>query len=434
MNAKNDVLCGGRGYQKRRVFVRLWTACWTLVALIAWSASARAANLGTPAPIEVSGETPAQGQAKGDGPTSGTAAGLAIPRGYTKAVTEALGKAGDNATELAKAIRTATASQREAVCFLVANMPDRDLRGLSAAYVLEHVEYAYKARESTPWGSGIPDEIFLNNVLPYASVNERRDNWRKDFYERFLPIVKDCKSAGGAAMKLNREMFKMVNVQYHATKRPRPDQSPYESIQAGYASCTGLSILLIDACRAVGVPARFAGTPQWTTKRGNHSWVEVWDGQWRFTGAIEPDEKGLNHAWFEGDAAKAGLNNRENWIYATSFKKTPLFFPLVWNDSIRYVKAKNVTKYYTDRHPVEIQVLSKPNGKPVEAEVRLRLEGELYAMGKTAASGGKTLVFELPGGETYEAEVSVGALKPPRQTLTTTSEPNQKAEFYAEKP
>ncbi|MEE9394119.1 MAG: hypothetical protein V3W41_16595 [Planctomycetota bacterium] len=39
---------------------------------------------------------------------------------------------------------------------------------------------------------------------------------------------------------------------------------------AGTASCIGLSIMLIDAC-AVGVPARFVGTPLWSDGSGNHS-------------------------------------------------------------------------------------------------------------------------------------------------------------------
>ena len=47
------------------------------------------------------------------------------------------------------------------------------------------------------------------------------------------------------------------------------------------ASCTGLSVLLVDALRAAGIPARFAGTPAWHDDRGNHSWVEVWiGGRW----------------------------------------------------------------------------------------------------------------------------------------------------------
>ena len=63
-----------------------------------------------------------------------------------------------------------------------------------------------------------------------------------------------------------REVFKAVNVKYHATKRLKPDQSPSESMKIGYASCSGLSIILVDACRAVGVPARVVGTP---LRRGN---------------------------------------------------------------------------------------------------------------------------------------------------------------------
>lgn len=43
-----------------------------------------------------------------------------------------------------------------------------------------------------------------------------------------------------------------------------PDQTPeimsVEQVLAkGYASCTGLSIFLVNACRAVGIPARIAG-------------------------------------------------------------------------------------------------------------------------------------------------------------------------------
>ena len=64
--------------------------------------------------------------------------------------------------------------------------------------------------------------------------NERRDDWRADFLGRFYPLVKDCKSAGEAAQVLNREVFKAVDVAYHASKRPKPDQSPYESIEAHF--------------------------------------------------------------------------------------------------------------------------------------------------------------------------------------------------------
>jgi hypothetical protein len=176
-------------------------------------------------------------------------------------------------------------------------------------------------------------------------VNERRDNWRKDFYQRFMPVAQECKTASDAVLKLNTVVFDTLGVQYHATKRPRPDQSPYESTEAGYASCTGLSILLADACRAVGVPARLVGVPRWTRKRGNHTWVEIWDGEWKFIGAIENTP--FNKTWFVENAARADASKVMNCIYAASYKPTGTYFPMVWARSARYVHAVDVTEFYT---------------------------------------------------------------------------------------
>ena len=89
-------------------------------------------------------------------------------------------------------------------------------------------------------------------------------------------MVKDMQSAYDAVVFLNQKIFDELGVIY-STKRPKADQSPYESINAGMASCTGLSILLIDVCRSVGIPARFVGTPSWynnsaTTLGSNLGW------------------------------------------------------------------------------------------------------------------------------------------------------------------
>ena len=91
-------------------------------------------------------------------------------------------------------------------------------------------------------------------------------------------------------------------------------------METGLASCTGLSILLVDACRALGIPARIVGCPLWVNKRGNHTWVEVWDeGVWKFTGAAEYDSKGLNRGWFAGTASTCDSTKPVHCIYASSF-------------------------------------------------------------------------------------------------------------------
>jgi hypothetical protein len=262
------------------------------------------------------------------------------------AIEQALETAGTNRSQIQQALDQVPTAQRKGMIFLVENMPAADLETLKADYLLKNVHQAYRAWEGVAWKKQVPEEVFLNDVLPYSVINERRDDWRKDFYDRFHPLVKDAKSPGEAAVILNKNVFKLVNVKY-STGRKKPDQSPYESMETGLASCSGLTVILVDACRSVGVPARFVGTPLWTNKSGNHSWAEVWDQGWHFTGACEPAGDDLDRAWFVGRAATADRNHLMHSIYAVSYKKTPQFFPMVWSQQDRSISAVNVSDYYT---------------------------------------------------------------------------------------
>ncbi len=200
-------------------------------------------------------------------------------------VEAALSRAGKNRPALEKALKNAPAEQHQGMEFLIANMPDADLQSLSADFLLENVALAYRAKKQFAWGAKFSDEIFFNNVLPYANVDEVRDPWRKELYDLCMPLVKDCKTSSEAVHILNSKLFEKLKVRY-STQRRKPQQSPKESIETGMASCTGLSILLSDACRSVAIPTRVVGTPLWANKRGNHTWLEIWDGRSALHGAL----------------------------------------------------------------------------------------------------------------------------------------------------
>ena len=287
--------------------------------------------------------------------TGGKYAG--VPEKYHVLLDKAFEKAGNNAIELEKALKDAPENQKEGMAFLIAYMPERDLQSLKADFLLENAAYAYQAREQFPWAKAIPDSIFLNEVLPYVSLNEKRESWRKEFYERFSKYVAKCTNIFEAIDSVNRNIRDEVVVDYN-TKREKPDQAPFESMRQHMASCTGLSILLTDAFRAVGIPSRVAGTPNWHDERGNHNWTEVWaDGKWYFTEYYFPGQ--LDNAWFFADAGQAVKNNPDKAIYASSFKPTGISFPLVWDENIRYVYAENVTDRYTDLYQKHYSAIAK---------------------------------------------------------------------------
>lgn len=269
---------------------------------------------------------------------------------WSAPLSEALSRSGTNRIELERALRSAPAAQQEGMRFLVENMPEVDLKTLGSTYLLENVALAYTAYEKAPWKSQVPKRIFLNDVLPYSCLTEDRDGMRRFLRDAASPLVLDCNTPAEAAHRLNQVLFSRLNAHY-SLAGTRPDQSVKETLASGKATCIGLSVLLVGACRAVGIPARLAGIPLWPDLRGTHEWVEIWDGDWHFLGADEPDSEGLNHAWFNEDASKAIGDVPQHAIYATSFEKTGLSFPLIWAPNVRWVNAVNVTDRYRTAWP-----------------------------------------------------------------------------------
>ena len=268
-------------------------------------------------------------------------------------VAAALARAGANAAEIERALAEAPEAQRASMEWLVAHMPAADLASLDAAFLLAHVDAAWNAWRSAPWRDAVDEALFRDAILPYASVSEKRELWMPSLRELALPMIEGATTPAQAATMLNNALFAKTGVKY-STKRRRADQAPSESMESGLASCSGLSILLVDACRAVGVPARFVGVPMWTDGSGNHSWVEVWDGaRWRYTGAAEATGDRLDEGWFSGRAAGQNRERPEHAIYAVTWRDTGLEFPMVFDPSRPRARAVDVTDRYTAK-PVEI--------------------------------------------------------------------------------
>ena len=252
------------------------------------------------------------------------------------------------ADSLRQLLASTPRGERAAMAWLIARMPCGDRDTMRLDLLRENVAYACRAREEFPWTKALPDSVFRNEVLPYAVVDEVRDGWRRDLYERFAPRVAGCRDLRAALDTVNRILPGVVGVEYN-TLREKTNQSPAESMRQGMASCTGLSVLLVDALRAVGIPARFAGTAAWHDDRGNHSWTEVWiDGEWHFTEFYQP--AALDRAWFLADAGQATPGDRQHAVYAVSFAPTGDWFPMVWNETSREVHATDVTQRYRDAY------------------------------------------------------------------------------------
>jgi hypothetical protein len=343
-----------------------------------------------------------------------------VPQKYHALLDVAFRKAGNNSQQLKQSIRQVPIDEKEGMAFLISYMPQCDLDSISTNILLNNCHYAYVARHQFEWTQQLPDSVFMNDVLPYCCLNERRDDWRGDFYRRFSKYVVSCSNIFDAIDSVNQNIRKETGVEYN-TNRKKADQSPYESIEQGMASCSGLSILLVNAFRSVGIPARIAGTPLWFDDSGNHNWVEVWiDGKWHLT---EYYPEGLDQGWVVEKAGNSDPENRDYAIYAASFAPAETTFPLVWDTAIEWIYAENVSNRYIElarqqkndrqlkenKMPVIIQTLKESN-QPLSNSNRYSTKIAVFQDTTIVASGytsGETqdlnnnLLFILKKNENY---------------------------------
>ena len=262
--------------------------------------------------------------------------------------------------------------------------------GLSDGILNQTLHYSLKAKALYPWTDSIPKDIYMEYVVPYAVTNEPRSDHRPLLFDALKDTLKnyersefdmleeyDAQSPGGQI----KEVTKLINtrlwailgrpskpIAFKAGLTPRI-YDPLSVIAYGHSSCTGLAVVLVAALRAVGIPARMAGTPAWygDPDKGNHSWVEVWvpdnnnngEGKWIFLeptpGIAEGDEDTADADDLDRDPCKRWFCTSERFngstkVYATRFDKENAsnFYPMAWSVGDEGVPGEDRSEYYTN--------------------------------------------------------------------------------------
>jgi len=253
---------------------------------------------------------------------------------------------------------SATMSVDSAVSWLMDTADPRQPKQ-SETYLRLNAHYALKARAEIPVARQVPEELFLAQVLPYRVVDEPVDSWRAGFFEVLAPHAAKATSLKNAVQEVVPRIFtdlraspKVMNVPnstpvvFKSNSTPAMMAPVSETLTSGFASCTGTSILIVDGLRAVGIPARIAGTPEWNIATGgNHNWVEVWTGDgWHFFDAVP--EVTLDQAWFVPGNTQHATEEEKHAIYAAEWKKGDAMYPLTWRDPVVKWRAEDRTAFY----------------------------------------------------------------------------------------
>eukprot|EP00928_Gymnodinium_smaydae_P073235 TRINITY_DN56472_c0_g1_i1.p1 TRINITY_DN56472_c0_g1~~TRINITY_DN56472_c0_g1_i1.p1 ORF type:complete len:377 (+),score=41.18 TRINITY_DN56472_c0_g1_i1:14-1144(+) len=284
-----------------------------------------------------------------------------------------------SASSNAYTCENSSVADNAAVQFLWHNLPPMDALNTGSLFdggiVTSTVQLALAARVKNPWAAAVPRDVWQNWVLPYASVNEARSNWRQMMWDDLQPLVNNdsfvASSLTSAAEIVNRAVWSKLRPNQTAIKF-KPQQTPLiydpmSTVAFGYASCTGISLLLVDALRAIGVPARLVGTPAWngSDAGGNHNWVEVWLGRSGTKTSAETEDETDEWAIIEGQPAGPGesfanpcdkwfcnaahFSNGKTKVYATTFDRSDgtIVYPMAWDLKNRAIPGIDRSEYYT---------------------------------------------------------------------------------------
>jgi hypothetical protein len=237
--------------------------------------------------------------------------------------------------------------------------------GLGGGMVGLTIQYALQAKVMYPYTDELPKHVWQEYVLNYASANEARSNWRPLLHDSLSHLVPaNGTDMPGAVLSLNRHMWTVLSpkatdkIVFVGSQTPLIFD-PMSVLVYGFASCTGLAILLVSALRSVGVPSRLVGTPAWHQDRssGNHNWLEVFhNGGWIF---MEPTAL-KDPEWVDGldeDPCRRWFCNKANFpddpvtatrVYAARLeRRTPSsYYPLAWELEQEGVPGEEVTTYY----------------------------------------------------------------------------------------
>ncbi|WP_274972570.1 hypothetical protein [Bacteroides fluxus] len=218
----------------------------------------------------------------------------------------ALRQAGGNREELERVLShyQKDSLKYAAACFLIENMigkgairyakdetsgiymqkkPEPDLVHITASYLIENIELAFKARERYPWCRKLSFEKFCHSVLPHRLKQEPLERWRWFYYHRYKSVA-DSLAASGASLK---EVVFFMNARYGKKYLREANEIPgdfsYQLIEElGGGTCDHLALNAVQLMRSIGIPLDLDILPCHGKVNGGHSYNSFTDEHGHF--------------------------------------------------------------------------------------------------------------------------------------------------------
>ncbi|MBU1650669.1 transglutaminase-like domain-containing protein, partial [bacterium] len=218
-----------------------------------------------------------------------------------------------------------------------------DLETITADFLIEHIDYAFKAWEEKPWAQDLTFDQFCNYVLPYRGSSEPLEPWRKYFWEKYKDISKqvdDPTDPVQIAAAINNDIMSWFRFDSRYYLHPT-DQGFQEMLDGNLGRCEDMTNLTIFAMRANGLAVVSDYTPYWANIGNNHAWNAI----------VKPDGEVIPFMGAEANPGKYRLSYKMGKTYRKMYAKQPrnlTFQERKQEDLPRWLAGKSYTDVTAD--------------------------------------------------------------------------------------
>ncbi|MDY7396728.1 hypothetical protein UMM65_15880 [Aureibaculum sp. 2210JD6-5] len=180
-----------------------------------------------------------------------------------------------------------------------------DIRYISSKFLIENIEYAFKAWE-LPWSKHLSFNEFCKYILPYRFRDEVLTSWRPYVFNKYLPLLdslQHIKDPVTICDTINRKYTSLWKYSHVLTSYPvAMTMQNMEKVNMG--SCTHQAGLGIFVMRALGIPVVHEQVPHYGNRSLGHD----------FNAVLSKDDKFLD---FEVGNVKMGnvVDTRKSWNF-----------------------------------------------------------------------------------------------------------------------
>jgi len=188
-----------------------------------------------------------------------------------------------------------------------------DLHVIDSQFLINQIDYAFKAWRSKPWAANLSFDNFCRYVLPYRGSNEPLEPWREIFWKKYRDIdtsLSDPANPIEVAARVNDDIKSWFGFDpryyYHPT-----DQGLAEMMKTGLGRCEDMTNLTIYAMRAIGLAVTSDYTPFWANSGNNHAWNAI----------LTADSKVIPFMGAESNPGDYRLANKLAKVYRKTYDK-----------------------------------------------------------------------------------------------------------------